>query len=195
MDYKLVSGGGSPLSAAAFKDQVRISSAAEDSYIDRLCQSATLKCEEYTRRSFLNTVWTLSMDEFPDGKIEIKKNPLVSVASIYYKNIDGVNTLWAASNYQVYVKREPGLIALEPGASYPSTEADRLGAVTITFTAGYGTGNTDVPVALRQAIAILAAHYFENREMVTVGVGSVADIPMPSSVYNILNDYSLRGFQ
>ena len=58
----------------------------------------------------------------------------------------------------------------------PSVNTDRLDAVRIAFDAGYGAADA-VPQAIKQAILMIVAHWYEHRETVVVGTGAV-DIPL-----------------
>jgi len=167
---------------------------SEDALITSSITSATKRCEEYTRRKFINQTWELSLGKFPSETIELPFSPLSSVTSITYEDEDGTTQTWASSNYQVDAKSEPGRVWVEPDISYPTTEAGRLDAVQITFVTGYGATAADVPQELKDAIKILVAHWFDNREFVTVGIGFSGQIPMPDGVMNMLDDYSLRSY-
>lgn len=58
------------------------------------------------------------------------------------------------------------------------------GAAAIHFFAGYGTAWSDIPVDLRQAVLLLAAHFYENREAAE-GAGEA----MPFGVTSLLEPY------
>lgn len=186
------SGGGSPVSTSAMRDHLRFKSNIEDTLIDSMLKASTEKCEIYTRRSFKNTVWELSLRGFSSREIRLKKSPLISVDSITYKDVNGVSQTFPVASYQVQIKTEPGIVALLSTTEWPDTEDGRIDAVQITFTSGYGTLDGDTPEGLRSAIKIYAAHLFENRDMTTTAPGFAQTIPFPIEVKNILNDYALR---
>ena len=68
------------------------------------------------------------------------------------------------TDYQVDVYSEPGWIM--PGANGWPAIMDTINAVRVRFVAGYEA----VPPAIKQAVMLLAAHYYENRESVVLDV-------------------------
>jgi len=60
-------------------------------------------------------------------------------------------------------------------------------AVTVRFVAGYGDAG-DVPQAIKQAILILIAHWYEQRD--PVEAGNIAPIMVPLMVTTLLAPYS-----
>jgi len=63
-----------------------------------------------------------------------------------------------------------GVIWPQPGKAANGIEID--------FTAGYGAAASDVPAPLRQAVLLLVAHWYENREPIAVGSPEMA-VPGP----------------
>lgn len=58
------------------------------------------------------------------------------------------------------------------------------GAARIRFAAGFGPGWSDLPADLAQAVMLLAAHYYENRNETTLGQGC-----MPFGVTSLIERY------
>ncbi len=58
------------------------------------------------------------------------------------------------------------------------------GSATVQFTAGFGSDWTDVPIDLRQAVLMLAAHYYEYRHDTGLQGGC-----MPFGVTSLLERY------
>jgi uncharacterized phiE125 gp8 family phage protein len=48
--------------------------------------------------------------------------------------------------------------------------------VTVTYVAGYGDASTDIPEGIRQAVRMMVAHFYENREAVTEA--KLMDVPV-----------------
>jgi uncharacterized phiE125 gp8 family phage protein len=61
----------------------------------------------------------------------------------------------------------------------------RSGHAEIRFTAGFGHGWDEVPVDLRQAVLMLAAHFYENRS----GATGAAEASMPFGVLVLIEAY------
>jgi uncharacterized phiE125 gp8 family phage protein len=112
------------------------------------------------------------------------KPPLISVESItYYDQSGTVQTLDPSQYYAV--PGTPGRIAPSPGLQWPATQ-DRIGGITIAFTAGFGTLPASVPDQIPAAIKLLVGNLYRNRESLVDGV--VTEIP--KTVDYLLNSAS-----
>lgn len=152
-----------PVSLADLRSQCRIDHGLEDSLLEGFIAAARDYCETLTRRQCCDATWVMRLDEFPAWEILIPIVPLKSIASIVYANADdGAAMTLAASKYVADPYSTPGRIRPAYGESWPSTRC-QTGAVIITFVAGHGSP-ADVPPTMRQAIKLLAAHMFEQRE-------------------------------
>jgi uncharacterized phiE125 gp8 family phage protein len=60
--------------------------------------------------------------------------------------------------------------------------------IEIDVGVGYGEAASDVPEALRQAIRLLVAHWYENRGLVAIGQAIAA---MPMSVTGLVAPYRM----
>ncbi len=180
-----------PVTLAEVKDHLRIDDTADDAVLTILIQAARENVEHQQKRQLITATYEYTLDGFPAGDIVLPMPPLISVASISYEDTAGDTQTWAAANYQVDITGERGTVSVEPTESYPSTEADRKNAITITYDAGYGAAASDVPETTRLAIMMLAAHWAENREPVVTGT-IVATFPM--HVKNLIDAESLKFF-
>jgi uncharacterized phiE125 gp8 family phage protein len=61
--------------------------------------------------------------------------------------------------------------------------------IEIDFVAGYGDAPSDVPQPIRQALLLLIAHWYENREPVEIGATAT---PIPGTVSDLLSPYRRR---
>lgn len=174
---------GSPVTKEEFKLHHRVSGNDEDQYIDDLLRRATAYCEAQTGRTYLPRVMRLTMDRFPCGDrgyIYPPGPPLNSVASIIYAEASsGTSTTLATSNYTVDTYSQPARIEPAYNTSWPAAR-EIVNSVTVQYTAGYGSTNSSaiplVPERAKQAILMLASHWYENREAVNIGI--VNDIPL-----------------
>lgn len=89
--------------------------------------------------------------------------------------------------YEYSLTREPAVIRPRVNYTYPSTY-DRLDAVTIRFSAGYGTAASDVPQLIRTAILMIAANMYEYPHETITGT-IVQDIPQ--GALTLLNEFRL----
>ncbi len=168
-----------PVSVAEAKSWLRVTHASEDALITSLIKTARRSAERYTARAFIDQSWTMYLDRFPGwNEIPLKRSPLSSVTTIKYKDEDDV--LQTLSNTQYIVSKgneKPGKVALvEEADDWPDT-LNEIDAVEIEYIAGYGATSADVPDTIKTAILFSVAHFFENREAVTVGVTGI-ELPM-----------------
>ena len=155
-----------PVTTAEAKAQASVFHTADDALIEQYIKAARELLESETARQYVTATWEQYFDEFPDV-IEITKLPVASIVSVKYVDTDGdTQTMVVTTEYQVdYASpNRPCRILPAYGAVWPATRA-QPNAVTVNFTAGYGTADS-VPATAKQAILMLAAHFYENREPV-----------------------------
>lgn len=162
-----------PITTADAKTHLRVAHADEDSYIDTLVKTAREKVEADTRSKLITQTLRLDLDRFPNGSfLELPFPPLQSVTSITYTDSDGnANQTFASGNYQVDTAALVGRVRLaaDGTASWPTTQANDLQAVQVTYVAGYGASGSDVPASLVHAMQLLVGHWYGIREAVLVG--------------------------
>ena len=161
-----------PLSLAEAKAHLRLDAADEDQLVERLIAAARASVESATRLVMIAQSWRVSLEVWPrEGVVSLPVRPLLSVDAVRAFDASGAATLVPAGDYEV--DREAGTVAAKAGAAgfAPSLSA---GGIEVDFTAGFGPAGADVPAPLRQAMLMLAAHWFEHRSAVAVG-----DVPEP----------------
>ena len=181
-----------PVSLAELQLHLRADHGSEDALITALGRAAREHLETLTRRQFCTATWKLTLDRFPSsawpwpwregwwdfpeaaGAVRLPKPPTQSVTSVTYVDGAGVTQTLAASGYQVDLTREPALLAPAYGATWPDTRG-AYGAAAVTFVAGYGAPAA-VPDGLKQAILLLAGHWYLHRE--AVGMGGWMELPV-----------------
>lgn len=133
-------------------------------------------------RTLMQQTVRADLKVFPHGPLPLPAPPIVSIASVkYLDQLNQERTLDPA----LYFLDEDTLCwadAFSPPALYW-----RPGAVRITYVAGYENAAA-LPTLARQAILMLVAHWFENREAVSVaGALNV----MPIGVQDLLSPLRL----
>lgn len=147
----------------------------DDPIIESLVTAAREWCEAYTGRSFALRTVELTFDEFPCNGLRflsLGMPPLYAVQFVRYLDELGVEqtfTAWYLDTHQV-----PARVQLDPGESWPATEAQRVNAVRVRIQTGYVPADESptgepLPKTLRQAMLLLVGHWYENREAVIVG--------------------------
>lgn len=163
-----------PVTVAEAKTQLRIDGSSEDTLIGNYITVARQTLEVLMRRAFITQTITLKYDSFPT-EILLPRPPAIAVTSIQYVDTDGATQTWSSSEYTVDSQIEPASIVPAYDEDYPNTRAEP-NAVTVVYTAGYGTSTTDVPESIRLAIRLLVGSYYENRE--ATSIAKVNDLPL-----------------
>ena len=209
----LVQPANEPVSLDEAKLHCRIDTTADDLLVSSLIQAAREYVERYTRRALIYTTYRYTLDCFPgantwsyystDAPLELPRQPVPQIAAsgsysyamprIRYYDTDGVRqTLtYAGEDFELDLGSNPPALRLYPLTYWPIAEYYRANAVEIDFVAGYGATGDAVPAALKTAILMLVAHWYENRQAVAAGFG--AEVPL--AVDSILKMYQVGDYQ
>lgn len=161
-----------------------------DEYLELLIKAATSHVETVTWRKLVAQKWRLYLDRWPVGGIVLPFGSVVSVEMVKWLDGDGVDhTLVSGSDYlPAVVGPEPMVMPL--GTGWPSGTLFDVDPIRVEFTAGFG-GKDKVPDDIRQAIQLLAAHWYEVREAVVVGT-TVRKVPF--AVDALIGPWKVRRF-
>lgn len=164
-----------PVSLQQAKNHLRVDFTDDDDLISSLISTAREYCEAQTHKALAPTIFEYTLDAFPFGApIRIPRPPLVSVDSINYKDKDGTETIMPSDSYIADVDDEPGKLVPIDG-QWPSFDPYPVNAVRIRYTAGYD--ESTLPKSIQQAMLILVAHWYENREAIVNAGKTVNQLP------------------
>ena len=167
-----------PLTVAEAKLHLRVDVSDDDALITSLIVAARQHVENFTRRALITQTWDVLMDRFCGDEIVLPKAPVSAVGSIKYYDTSGALQTWSSDEYltefPVGPQAGPARITPISGVAFPSTQ-DRIGAVQIRITAGYGAASA-VPDGLKAAMRLLIGHWYGNREAVVTGA-IATDLP------------------
>ena len=172
---------------AEAKAFLKVDTTADDTIIDNLVAAATQSCQVYTNQYFIRT----TVEQYSDGWGSIGtlyKSPVSSITSITYYDSDNALQTLDSTNYIVDSVSKPARIGLDVGGVLPNL-ADRINAVIVKYTAGYGTTSADVPEGIKQAILLTLGNWYENRQSVITG-RTATELPL-SSQY-LLDQYKIQ---
>jgi uncharacterized phiE125 gp8 family phage protein len=170
-----------PISIQEIHAQCRVDDVSEDALLAAYVRSATDAVEQMTGLRLIDQTWEYTIDAFPErcGWIRLPLAPLLALVSIVYLDTQGVAQTLPVQSYLLdgLGSTTPARIILAPNQQWPSTWHG-LGSVMIRFRTGWIDHN-GVPEALRQAIMMLAAYWFGQREAASIGPdqGPVSHIP------------------
>lgn len=170
-----------PVTLDEARAHLRLDATSEDGLLTALLTAARTSLEGETRRAFMTQSWRLILDEWPGATLTLPLAPVSAVTAVTINDVDDTREI-AASLYETALEGDaPRLTRV---ATWP-LPTRRVGGIAIDFTAGYGAAAA-VPAPLKQAILLLAAHWFENREPVVLG--ERAEI-LPLSVAALIAPY------
>lgn len=134
---------------------------AENGILGRALITQTI---EETFDDFPEKVISGSIKDQQDSEtIELKIQPVQSVNSITYIDLEGSEQTLATSQYTVVLNDGEKVCRIYPVNSWPEAK-EGYSRVTVNYTAGYGDEATDVPIQIRTAAKMLVATLYENRE-------------------------------
>jgi uncharacterized phiE125 gp8 family phage protein len=133
----------------------------EDDLLKIYITAAREWAENFCARTFAVKTLELSLDAFPaDGQILMPGSPVVSVASVTCVLPDGGEFVVPPAAYELIDYGIPHILKPIHGGSWPQVRDDQ-NVIRVRYQAGYAAL---LPTSVRQAILLLAAHYYEHRE-------------------------------
>lgn len=150
-----------PVSLAETKLYLKVDVPDEDDLVRTLITAARLLVEAACGRLLIQQTWRLVLDHWPQqGEIRLPLSPVTQVVAARVYNAAGIPQVLAASALEAVAGTDPPLLVI-PTAVQPPGRA--RGGIEIDLLAGYGPMAASVPQALRQAILMLVARWFELR--------------------------------
>lgn len=165
MKPRLITPPGLAVTVEEFRDNSRIPAEETDAALSRMIRAAGASAEAYCDRAFGAQTWELRLDTFPRW-IDLTPVPLVSVASITYRDANDVEQAIAPAAYSTgYLTR--GDAYLYPMGNWPTAS----GGIVVRYVVGAGW-----PDDIQQAVLLIAGHWYNNRE--TASTEPMREIPM-----------------
>lgn len=175
MSLRLVSEVAPIVSSAEAKAHLRVFHGDDDAYIGGLIAAASDHLfgeNSWIGRASAGSEWELTLCEFPDGRFDIPRPPLVSVGGVFYIPADGGAEVEITDFRTIGVGvKDGGFILPAKNTSWPATDGEP-GSVRVEFTAGYA----QTPPAIKHAALLMIGHWYENREAATEA--KLSDMPM-----------------
>lgn len=158
-------------------DHVKVETGDEETaygdLVEAYLEAAIGRIESASGRYLFKRTMELTTDAFGTALI-IPASPVISVASIAYIDLAGVEQTLAPSGYSLINRLETPAIFPEHGSEFPKAR-DYPGSITVTFDAGYGENVADIPPQLRMAVMQTVADWF--RFGGNVATTSVMELP------------------
>lgn len=160
-----------PVSIQEAKDKLYLTANDRDTTVQRLIKVARAQCEKDSGLSFITQTRVLKLDSFPstNAPVEIPFGPVIAMSGtdastntlgISYVDTDGA-TQSLVLNTDFYLDSHSSIPRISPVDTWPTDVDDRIHAITITYTAGYGSA-ASVPFEAKEAILFQVTSMHEN---------------------------------
>lgn len=150
-----------PVGLAAAKAHLRVDGGDEDAVITGLVAAARAHVEAVTRRALAVQGWRCVLGAIPrDERVRLRPGPVGSVTAVAVFDADGVEVAVLEGGWRLD-PAEPDVVVLSRLPAAPN-------GIEIDFDTGFATAEA-VPAPLKQAILMLVAYWFDNREAAALG--------------------------
>lgn len=173
------------VSLAQLKEHLKITFSNDDSYIQDLGLAAQQRLEDFCNIFILETSLVQYGNTFNDLNILYKSPLLNDTFAVKYKS--GGAWVDFTSSSELVWKLKPSRIYLKDNNSIPTTD-DVFQAWKCEYKAGWNNVQA-VPQPIIQAIKIMVADMYENRQSVIVGK-IVSEIPRTAQY--LMNPYKVQ---
>ena len=179
-----------PVTLLETKAHLRVEIADDDALINGLIKAAKECVESATNRKLITQRWRVFDDKIPSPpEFCLPFAPVQSVDYLRLWDTSNNGFLLSAGTYLTDVLSEPARVFIK---DLPAITLRQYNAVEIAFTCGYGVAPANVPEVLRQAVKLLAAHWYENR-IAVADAGQTRFDELPLGVQYLLAPYRLWG--
>ena len=175
-----------PLTLAEAKAFLRVEHTADDDLIGALIKAARCEVEAATRRALITQGFRIVLDCWPkSGRVVSPVSSLRSVTAARVRDIDGNASNLNLAIFTLDTVSSPGVIEFDRGLV--PEPGQTIAGIEIEITAGYGESAASVPEPLRQAMRLLIARYYENRDKIESDKlpGAVAALIAPYRVVSL----------
>jgi len=175
----------SAVSLTALKTHLKVSGTNQDTLISIYMNSAIDYAEKFTRRDFITRTYETFRDFFPGvsegyyqfgdnpsfgnfsfngGNLgfEIRRSPLQTIEKIQYL-VSNVLTLVDSSIFYNTIEEDYSEVLTFDSNEWPTNADRRLQSVVITFKAGFGDADSDMPPWIAEGVFQHVAEMFANR--------------------------------
>jgi uncharacterized phiE125 gp8 family phage protein len=174
-----------PWTLSDVKNYLKVDTSADDTLITTLISAARQAAESYLNMALITQTVTEKLDRLNSPTLYLSVSPVISVASFQYADSQNTTQTFASTNYVVDTFSKPARLSLAYGKTWPTLYGN-INDVTITYTAGFGTEASGVPTQIRQAMLMMIADSYDNREDYVK--------KMPTASQYLLDQYRVQYF-
>jgi uncharacterized phiE125 gp8 family phage protein len=172
----------------AFSDHMRLGTGfaddgSQDALLELYLRAAMAAIEARLGRALLVRAFSWSVHSWRGAACQgLPVAPVREIASVTLVDADGTETVADPETWSLVRDSQRPRLVGRFGRSLP--RIPRSGRAEVRFSAGYGDAWEEVPADLREAVFLLAAHFYENRSE-----GGVVAGTMPFGVVVLLEAY------
>jgi len=175
-----------PITLTEAKAHLRVDSSADDTLIQSLIMASRLHIEAALDLALISQSWRFQLDRWPRSRsLNLPMRPVQSLTTVKVFNGDDDSEALENTAFILDGTANPARLILSGSMSLPAPGRAAKG-IEIDFVAGYGDAPSDVPQTIRQALLLLTAHWYENREPVEIGASATV---IPGTVSELLSPY------
>lgn len=156
-----------PMTADDFllRQQLRLMDGEEEenALIDALAATARAMVESHCRLRLIEQTLTLTVPRFDPAGIAVPVAPVQSVSAVRHETAGGALVAMDPGSFRLLESGPVAVVSPPLGSCWPSS----AGVVEVDFVAGFGTDPAAIPPEILQAMRLIVAHLFKNREAVT----------------------------
>jgi len=167
------------------KNYLKVDTSADDTLITTLISAARQAAESYLNMALITQTVTEKLDRLNSPTLYLSVSPVISVSNFQYADSQNTTQTFASTNYVVDTFSKPARLSLAYGKTWPTLYGN-INDVTITYTAGFGTEASGVPTQIRQAMLMMIADSYDNREDYVK--------KMPTASQYLLDQYRVQYF-
>lgn len=181
-----------PVTLGEAKAHLREDGDEQDTLITAMIEAAVSHLDAWTGilggRCLVEQTWKQEYDCFARC-LRLPLFPVISIESVTWRNEDGQISTISDTNYLLRTDERGSYVRFHDGYTFP-TGLHESAAVAVTYVAGYpntedATPASTVPAAIKAAILLMVAHWFNNREAVSAeGLTEV-----PASAHALIAPY------
>lgn len=153
-----------PITLAEAKEQCRVDFSDDDALINRLIAAAVALVDGTGElgRAMVTQTWAEWLPP-QSGRVRLRMGPVQSLVSVQYYDANDTLQTATLADFDVRPCGDFSTVGPVSGAAWPAATS-RTDALKITYVAGFGDGETDVPEGIRHALLMTVAHWYERRE-------------------------------
>lgn len=157
-----------PCSLAEAKLFLRVDHTQEDALIEALVRSARTTVEALTGRALITRRVIESRDAWGGLGVSLALGPLVTLHAVRVAQ----SGAWVEANSATILTDAEAHPPRLRFTQFPPAPTRALGGIELEYSAGYGESAAAIPAPLRQAVLVLTAQLYADRE----GADSAGDV-------------------